>query len=523
MRSSLKKLLVAPFAIDGVATEPRSRRAFSHRARLMLHHRWLLAVGAGLLFAGISAAAFYFVSRPTIMTFAVPAANQEDVHLVQALAQQFARDRATIRLSPVLEEGSDKSAAALDSGKADLAIVRGDLALPKTGLAVAILRQNVVVMIVPAAGSPAKGQAVAKSSAKSSAKSAKAKSKKIEKIEDLPGHRIGVIGHGGTNNVDVLNVVLKQYEIAPDKVTVVALDADDVGAAVRKDPVDVIVAVGPVSSRFITDAITAASTAKEPPTFLAIGASEAIASRLPAYESTELKEGVFGGKKSLPDDAVKTIAFNHYIVGRAGLSDSNVGDFTRYLFRVRQNLKQEFPEILKIEKPDTDKDAAVQAHPGAAAYIDDDQKTFFDRYSDALYWGLMVMGFFGSAVTWVTSYARADDRVRRMRVIDHLLDAVKAARVAQTLAEVEKLRGDVDDILKQTLREVEHNDLDQPALMAFSLALDQAQIAISDRRSALTSRGMQASIDAGAADNAADPSALHGAAVTPLRMATSSD
>ena len=52
----------------------------------------------------------------------------------------------------------------------------------------------------------------------------------------------------------------------------------------------------------------------------------------------------------------------------------------------------------KIEKPDTDKDAAVTVHPGAAAYLDGELKTFFDRYSDLLYWGLMAMSVLGSGL-----------------------------------------------------------------------------------------------------------------------------
>lgn len=511
MRSSLQKMLLSPFAIGGRAFGPGSQRAWTHRARLMLRHTWLLILGTILLIAGVAAAAFYISSRPTVLTFAVPGTNSDDVHLAQAIAQQLARDHASIRLRTTTVTGPAESAAAIDGGTSDLAIVRADLQMPKRGLAVAVLRQNVVVMIVPAAGSEAKAKP---------AKGAKAKAKKIEKIEDLPGHRIGVVGRGGGNNAEVLNVILRQYDIPADKVAIVPITGDDVRAALRKNPVDVIFTVGPVTSRYFTDAITASSTAKAQPTFLSIGAAEAISTRLPVYESTELKEGVFGGKKPLPDDTVETIAFNHYIVARKGLSESKVADFTRYLFGVRQSLKQDVPAIAKIEKPDTDKDAAVPAHPGAAAYFDNDQKTFFDRYSDLLYWGMVLMGFAGSAVTWLASYARADERLRRMRVIEHLLDVMRSARTAQTLEEVENLRIDVDDVLKKTLQQVERDDLDQAALSAFSLALDQAQLAISDRRATLTSRGMQAQIETGQSGFSGDPppgAPSISAAITPLR------
>ena len=511
MKSAIQRVFIAPFAAGSKGFGPRSRRAWPHRVHLMLRHTWLLTVGAGLLIAGLAAGAFHLASRPSVLTFAVPGGNPEDVRLIQALTQKFTRDRASVRLRTIIVDGPQKSATAIDDGTADLAIVRGDLPMPTNGLAVAILRENVAVLIVPAAGSPAKAKP---------AKGAKGKAKKIEKIVDLPGHRIGVIGRpGGTNNLEVLNIILKQYEIAPDKLTIVGLDAGDVGAALRKDPVDAIFAVGPVSSRFISDAIAAASTPKEQPDFVAIGASEAIASRLPGYELTEIKEGVFGGKKPLPDDTVESIAFRHYIVARKGVSESKIAEFTRLLFTVRQTLKQEIPAVAQIEKADTDKDAVVQAHPGAAAYFDNDQKTFFDRYNDLLYWALILMGFAGSAITWVTSYAKADDRVRRMRVIEHLLDVVKGARTAETVEALEKLRVDVDGILKKTLQQVEYNDLDESALLAFSLALDQAQLAISDRRSLLASRKMQATIETGATDaSAGDEPAPEPASAEIMRM-----
>ena len=138
-----------------------------------------------------------------------------------------------------------------------------------------------------------------------------------------------------------------------------------------------------------------------------------------------------------------------------------------------------------IEKPDTDRDAAVPAHPGAAAFLDNDQKTFLEKYSDYLYFGLMVMSGLGSAAAWLASYARADDWVKRLKILDRLLDIVQAARAAETLDELVRLREEADGVLSRTIRQVQASRLDESALMAFSLALDQAQLAISDRRSTL--------------------------------------
>jgi TRAP-type uncharacterized transport system substrate-binding protein len=480
----------------------------------MVRNAWLIGLGGVLLFAGLSAVAFYIAARPSVLRIAIPHADGEDMRLVQALAQQFTRDRASIRLRPVVAEGPMQSAAELDAGRVDLAIVRADISLPREGQAVAVLRHNLVAIMVPAPGSVASGPAATTPKSRR-ARATATKTKPIAAIDDLAGKRIGVVGRGGFN-AEVLGVILRQQEIAADKVTVVPLDPDNVAAALRKSPVDAIVAIGPITSRFIADAIAAATNGDKRPTFLPIAASEAIASRHAAYESTEIKEGAFGGAKSLPGDAVETIGFNHYIVARRGISDTRIAEFTRLLFSVRQGLAKDVPAVAQIEKPDTDKDAVLQAHPGAAAYLDDEQQTFFDRYSDLLYWGLMLMSFVGSAAAWLMSYAKADDRVRRMRVIEQLLGIVQAARSAKTPEEVDRLRREVDAILVRTLNQVERNDIEQSALMAFSLALDQAQLAVNDRRAVLMGQTAEAVLPA--APPAPEPSPPE-VAVTPLRLA----
>jgi TRAP-type uncharacterized transport system substrate-binding protein len=498
------------FRSDRDEPAPASRRGWPRRLRLMVRNTWLLTLGAVLLVAGLAAVGFYIASRPTLLTIAVPYGDGDDMRMMQAIGQQFARERAPIRLRAVTTDGPLQSASELDAGRVDLAIVRADIGLPREGLAVAVLRRNLVAIMVPAPGSIATGPA----SAASERRHGKGKGKPITAVDHLTGKRVGVVGRGGFN-ADVLGVILRQHEVPADKVTVVPLDPDNVAAALRKTPVDAIVTVGPVTSRFIADALAAASNGDKRPTFVPVPSSEAIAGRNPAYESTEIAEGAFGGAKPLPADSVETIGFSHYIVARRGVSDTKVADFTRLLFSVRQALAKEVPAIAKIEKPDTDKDAVVQAHPGAAAYLDDEQQTFLDRYSDLLYWGVMLMSFAGSAAAWLMSYARADDRVRRMRVIEQLLGIVRAARDATTLAEIDRLRQEVDAILVRTLHQVERDDFEESSLMAFSLALDQAQLAINDRRASLLGAGGEA--PSGPTEATEPPPAE--ADVTPLRLA----
>jgi TRAP-type uncharacterized transport system substrate-binding protein len=482
----LRRLYIVPwFVLTRRIFGPMNSRETQRRLRIMLRQTWLITLGVLLLFGSVIGAALYFESQPTTLRIAVGPANGEDAHLVQAIAQQLTKDRAQIRLRPILKDNTIDSAAALDADQAELAVIRRDRAYPNKGLAIAVLRENVVVMIVPAAGSLAAGTAA--SSAKRGAKGAKPK--KIEKVEQIAGRTVGVIGRSGANT-DLLNLVLKQYEIPADKVKVVSLDPDDVKAALRNNPVDVIFGAGPVTSHFFVDAIAAASKGDDNPAILEIGAAAAIAKRLPVYEAAEIKKGVFGGHSPLPEDDVDTISFSHYIVARKSVSDSIAGEITKLLFGVRQSLASEYPAIAQMTKPDTDKDAAVLAHPGAAAFIDDEEKTFFDKYSDFIYLGIMVFSGFGSGAAWLASYSRADERIRKLKWMDMLLDIATAARAAETHEQLDKLRRTVDDLVRRTMHQVERNDLDGSAMIAFSIALNQAQGAISERRAMLTVQGV---------------------------------
>lgn len=531
-----------PFLV-GEAQQGAPRVPFGRRLRIMLSHTWLIVIAALLLVAGIGGMSYYFATLPVQLKIAVGPPGSEDERVVEEIALQMREDRPAfrgIRLTLLRKENTTETAKALERGEAHLAVVRRDINMPKDGQVVAILRKNVVALwaLPPepkpeppkveekpapkpvartakerraaAAKAAAEKAAAKKAAAKKSDdddedddKSAKGSKKapRIEKVEQLIGKRVGIIGRSPAN-LELFRVIVAQYGIPselvailssdeekkpndPGKISVVQLPVDKVATALRELKVDAVMSVGPLSSPITTAAIAASRRDKEAPNFIDIGASEAIEARYPIYESTEIKAGAFGGAPQLPEEEVETVGVDHYIVARKKLSEDIVADFTRNLFAIRQSLSARLPAAAKIEAPDTSKDASVSVHPGAAAYIDGDIKTFFDRYNDLLYWGIMLMSFFGSGIAGLMSYTKADDRVRRLGTLERLLELTRGARTAETIQAVDELQAQADDILGEMIREVEAKSLDDSALTAFQVSMDQAQTAISDRRAAL--------------------------------------
>jgi TRAP transporter TAXI family solute receptor len=426
----------------------------------------LITLAGILAIVGTVAGGYYFAMRPVTLRIAVGPPNSDDLKVIQALSQAFSHNQ--VRLRPIQTDGATASAAALAEGRADLAVIRGDLEVPKNAQAVATLRKNVAVLWVPP---KAKG---------------KKSGPKITKIPQLAGHRVGVVGRTQAN-VNLLKVILQQYGVDPAKVEIVQFSTTEVGEAVKNQKADVFLAAGPVNSKITTEAIAASVRDGGAPTFLAIDSAEAIATNHPVYEAADIPAGAFGGSPARPEDDVKTISFSHHIVARRGLSETTIAAFTRQLFAIRQTVLAEFPHAAKIETPDTDKDAVIPVHPGAAAYVDGEEKTFLDRYSDYIWWTLMGLSAMGSAGAWFASYLKKDERNNNSTLRERLLDMLAQARRSDSVEELDEMQAEADAILRDTLICFEHGAIEEGSLTAFNIALEQFHNAVADRKALLAS------------------------------------
>src|SRR6266849_10400977 len=102
----------------------------------------------GVLFAAALIAFLFFSLQPATLRIAVGPPGSDNVKLIQAVAQAFAREPRFVRLQPVVTDGAGDSAAALGEAKVDLAIIRTDVKVPKDAQSVAIFRKNLVVLWV---------------------------------------------------------------------------------------------------------------------------------------------------------------------------------------------------------------------------------------------------------------------------------------------------------------------------------------------------------------------------------------
>jgi hypothetical protein len=270
----------------------------------------------------------------------------------------------------------------------------------------------------------------------------------------------------------------------------------EVYTAVEQKRVDAVMAVGVTGEKRLNDIVSAVAQAgKGPPSFLPIKESHAIAQRTPSVESLEVVRGAFGGDPPKPAANFETLAVTARLVARSTLNNSVASDITRSLFADRLSIAQREPLATRIEAPSTDKDTALPTHPGTAAYIDGEEQTFFEKYSDFIYIGAMMLSVVGSAAAALASRLKTDSTVEVENLMARLLAILKAARSAQTSEELDGLEHESDEILISALAHHSLNGAAGSQISTLSLALEQARLAIRDRRRQLRGETRTARIE----------------------------
>ncbi|OYX02996.1 MAG: hypothetical protein B7Z14_01885 [Bosea sp. 32-68-6] len=363
----------------------------------------------------ITAAVFYVASQPRTLRLAVGPLGSEDARMAAGFVQGLNREKSHIRLRLVLTEGSEESARKVDAGDAELAIVRPDIALPAKADTALITRRSFPFLITN-------------------------KESAIARIADLRGKRVGVV-RNPPGNIALLKLVLAQYEVGPEDVQIVGLTPDDIVPAAKERRIDAVFTVNAVGARAGGDGAGRLRTAwGEDPVLIPIREADALAARFRTIETGEIVRGALGGDPPRPSENLPTIAITSRLVASQDLDDDVVGNLVSALLGLRVTLAAELPQIQGLETPATDKDAPLPVHSGAAAFIDGEQKTFFERYGDWFYLGVMALSLLGTGAAGLLGRESAARRRQAMLGLDRLLAILPQIRATTDVEALDRYR-----------------------------------------------------------------------------------
>ena len=217
-------------------------------------------------------------------------------------------------------------------------------------------------------------------------------------------------------------------------------------------------------------------------TLNAIDAAKAMARKYPALSEETVATGMLSASPALPEEDIETIGLQWLLVAQSKLSTTTVSDLARIIYENKAELALDGGFASKIEPAATDKDAFIVAHPGAAEYINDDTKSFMERYSDLMYVGIAALGIIGSL--FATLYAKVT-RVapeKASQLATDILDIGERMADAKSLDQLDELQDDLEGDSRRVVIGLRDGTISSDGLDTFKLGYEFVRDEIGMRR-----------------------------------------
>ena len=412
-----------------------------------------IACGAGIY-------AYRYSKQPTTLTVVAGSLDGDAPKLMEAIAGRLEATNAPVRLKVIDELTAANAAAAFAAGKADLAVIRpdvGDLSSARSLMIVA----RAVVLIIATPGS------------------------NVTSMDDLKGKTVGVVG--GSINHAVVQVLTKEYDLERVRTRFRDILPAEVPQAVQAKQVQALLLVVPISESYIGRIRDMLRGSKGKFALVPIESAGAIANIQRAYESYELPKGTIRGSPAVPDEDLTTLRMPFYLVAGKKVRDDVAGTLVKTVFDARRELSKEHPLLEHVAAPAKDKDAFIPIHRGAAQYFEDEQKSFFDKYGDQLFYGSMLLGMLTTMLVGVWKFMTKEDPEQEDRPLARLFTLMDRVREAQQEADLTKAEHEIDDILRSQMEKYAPGEIDAGEAAAVSLATHRLEHLVSQRRTALRS------------------------------------
>jgi TRAP transporter TAXI family solute receptor len=353
-----------------------------------------------VLTVGVAVALFM---QPVVLVVASAQGDQSEQKVVQLLIDTLAKERSGVRLVPLWTNGATESAAALTSGKADLAVIRSDVVVGRGASSLVSLRKFNPVLFTK-------------------------KGMKITTLSDLRGKRIGIGGQGELNQL-LFRQILSQRGLQEQDYTLVPLKRGEQSDYANQGKIDAFFSVSAGRTRSnetFNDNIR--KSWGEKLVVVTFDDAAALALRIRGVETGEIVKGFFGGDPPKPEEDTDTIVLSNRLVASEKVSPNTAVVLTRTLFAMRDQRQSEVPELLAIAAPARDV-PTLPVHPGTVQLLDGVYEDFLDRYVNHMFIGVALLGALGSGIPAINARRRRVQREKSVEDLNHLFGL--SERIAQ--------------------------------------------------------------------------------------------
>jgi TRAP-type uncharacterized transport system substrate-binding protein len=434
----------------------RSRVVRSNRRQMLLFAALTLILTVATVWGGR-----IWLRNSETLIFAVGDANSLEARFAAKLATVLKNNNSRLRLKIVPDADNAKALAQFDHRQADLAVLRTDAKVPPRARALAILEHDLLLLISPG-------------------------SKKIKSLAELKKKKIAVLADGDNAAAFVRNMLeiadssdaSSRVQTAPPNSTFDKLFASGYGAVVAIAHASTIMK----DKRYEQYAKLGGFTVN------AIDESKALARRNPGISEETLATGMLSSTTAIPDDDLDTIGLQWLLVAQSRMSTTTAGELARTIYENKADLALQDGFASRIEPADTDKDAFVVAHQGAAEYINDDTKSFMDRYSDLLYLGAAALSVIGSIFAGLYTKVTRIAPEKAGELATAILDIGERIAQADSMEALDALQDELEAILRGAVVGLRDGTISTDGLETFKLGYEFVRDEIGMRRESLKRR-----------------------------------
>ena len=429
---------------------PRSGVVKSNRAQIIIFSILTLILTAITVLGGR-----VWLRNSETLVFAVGEPNGLEARFAARLAAVLKANSSRLRLKIVPNADNAKALALFDHKEANLAILRTDAKVPPRARTLAILEHDLVLVLSPGG-------------------------KKIKSVADLRKRKIAVLG-GSESSVTFVRNALElsdspeaaaRVQMAPPNLPFDKLFGAGFGAVVAIEH----------TSRIVKNKAYEQYAKRGGFTLNAIDSAKALARKYPAISEETVTTGMLSASPAVPDDDVDTIGLEWLLVAQSGMSTTTAGDLARIVYENKAELALSDGFASKIEPAETDKDAFIIAHPGAAEYINDDTKSFMERYSDVMYLAVAALGIIGSIFAAIYTKITRVAPEKASELATAILDVGERMEQARTIDQLDELQDELEGILRGVIVGLRDGTISSDGLDTFKLGYELVRDEIGMRR-----------------------------------------
>ena len=431
----------------------RTRIIKSNRVQILLFVLLTLV----LTVATVWGARIWLKNSETLV-FAVGDPNGPEARFANRLATMLKNNYSRLRVKIVSNGDNAKALAQFDRQEANLAVLRTDAKVPSRARAVAILDHDVVLVFSPSG-------------------------KKIKSLADVKKKKIAIVADNDSGATFIRNIL----ELPDGPATNPLVQVVSPGTPIDKllaSGVAAVVTIVP-ASKLVKDKSYEQYAKRGGLTLNTIEAAKLLTRKYPALSEESVESGTLSSSPTIPEGDVETVGFKWLLVTQSRMPNTTIGELARLLYENKAELALENGFASRIEPAATDKDAFIIAHPGAAEYINDDTKSFVERYSDLLYFAAAVLGIIGSiCATLYTKVTRIAPE-KASELATQLLDIGEDCQDATCTDDLDRMQDEVEKILRGVVIGLRDGTISSDGLETFKLGYQFVRDEIAMRREAL--------------------------------------